>query len=187
MHTEQITFPCISLGRWTRKTHEHLCVLTNQHTFSLEGMGRYLFGWRLRDMLTLVSQLRITLTFSADDEINDINYLSPKGIAYWAIFCTWVVHHAEIIPSDVWYSSNHSTLLTLFLLKDIIGCIYFLSDKHKMEVSPQVEVDWCNKNCTEGLPQVYLYVNHCSDCQSCRYVQTVFPQEHFPKDLLLSL
>lgn len=145
------TLPCISLGRWTRKTHEHLGVLTNQHTFSLEGTDRYLFGWPLRDMLTLVSQLRITLTFSADDEMNDINYLSPKGIAYWAIFCTWVVHHAEITPSAVCYSSNHSTLLTLFLFKDIIGYVYFLSDKHKMEVSPQLEVDWCNKKLYWGI------------------------------------
>lgn len=160
IHTaEPRSCTCTSLGSRTKKTHEHLGMLTNQHTSHLEGMGRhFLAGHSETCLLWVVSQLRITLSSPADDEPNSINHLSPKGIAYWAIFCTRAVHHAEIIPSAVWYSSNHSTFLTLFLfemehffLKNIIGFIYFLSDKYKTEVSPQLEVDWCNKNCTEGL------------------------------------
>jgi len=98
--------------------------------------GIFLAGHAETCLLWLVSQLRITLPFSAAGEPNNTNNLSPKCIAYWAIFCTWAVHHPEIILSAVWYSSNHSTPLTSFLfemehffLKDTIGCIDFLSDK----------------------------------------------------------
>lgn len=77
-----------------------LGMLTNRHTSSLEGIGRHLlFRSPLRDMLTLTGQAVENHTSS---QVMMIYYLSPRGIASWAIFCTRAIYHTEMSQSAVW-------------------------------------------------------------------------------------